>query len=463
MADFFELSSSNIDFGCIPLRNNNKKLPMEPVRQTLTLTNNTASPIRCEWQQKASQVFFVSPGAAEIASQQTTSFEVCFLPDALNRYFDAELECYVNFVDMFKEETVPDPFFCVPQCFTVAAAGNSFGSTPPAPPSAALASTQLSFPVAEVNIPVFEATKIINNGDTAVRFEFKIEETSPWTVLPRNGIVAPHSQETIVFEVTPSEPGPFSYLAQCVFNDSLELAQTASLSGCAERPSLKFDNDNTLYFPPTSVGLSNLAMYQVQNTSALHIAYEWKIPSEVASQLSINPTQGTLQPFEKLTFSCMFRPSKSIVYTSKISCSYSTVQRSQSIPHPLENLRASRASLSHRLSLTAPLAIPMTPTSREVKSAQMRQSVMVVGHALTGEIVASKAKLECGNIVLGSSFCGTFTISNPTLALVQYRLIADSPGISLERTEVCRIASSFAPLKPFRAFCRHSDMNRCKF
>jgi co-chaperonin GroES (HSP10) len=87
----------------------------------------------------------------------------------------------------------------------------------------------------------------------------------------------------------------------------------------------------------------------------------------------------------------------------------------------------------------APPIVVHRTASAKAKSASQRHNVVIVGHAITGEMNSSKAKLECGHIVLGSSYCATVSITNPTLALIKYQLQVDTPSIKLERTEVCLV------------------------
>jgi hypothetical protein len=432
LSDFYSISATNVDFGGITLPRHNK-LPTEPAKQSISITNYTAGAVTVSWQQINSKKseFFVSPARGEIAAGESATFDICFLPSVLSHFFSSEVECFINFTDMFKEDSVGDTFFSIPYCFSVSVTGHSYGETTPAPPQVSFSAESLVFPVGVVNSPVFETLTLTNKGDTSVKFEFHVPDVATWSVLPKHGILPPHSEQFLVFQVTPDSTGPYSHIAQCFLNNSHDPSKIIHLTGCAERPSLLFEDGSTLYFPPTSVGLSSTVPYLLQNASALYINFVWKIPSETSRYVTIVPSRGVLRPFETVRLLGTFRPFAVSTYSTKISCIYSPIDMESFVVAP-PNLALGRPSREQAEVDKRASEIENFPKS------QFKMPLLIVAEAVIGEIISTEAKVDMSTIVVGVTHRRNVTIKNPTFAALKYKLSVTLPNVvSINKTEVC--------------------------
>ncbi|ORY53838.1 hypothetical protein BCR33DRAFT_674998 [Rhizoclosmatium globosum] len=329
--------------------------------QVIRIANNTKGKMSCVWHMPGestgdSPVFSVSPSVADIPPKSSVEFRVMFRPQTDNSFYGQQLECFVYFKSMRNFRLVNDDTFTPPWCLTPTVAGNTF---PPGEdtfiPKIEFGTSRLDFPACHVDKSVYQTVRIINTGDTPVKFAFvdtqfqyspvitgggvvtkqvysqgigggtplALQGGAPFSVKPRIGMLHKNESQLVVFRFSPSEQKTYEQALKCYFNSSLSNTYDLHIRGVGFFPQLTFENQNMLYFKPTCVGTLARRNFTARNTSRIKIKYEWKIPAQYANFVSIEPTNGVLEPNKSTTLTCVFCPNTEKNWLLKIPCYYS--------------------------------------------------------------------------------------------------------------------------------------------
>ncbi|KAI8923507.1 hypothetical protein BC831DRAFT_417141 [Entophlyctis helioformis] len=378
--------------------------------QTIRITNNTKGKMSCVWilpgeSSGDEPVFTVTPKVADILAKGTMEFRVNFRPKVDNSFYGAQLECFVYFKSMRNFRLVNEDTFTPPWCLTPTIAGNTF---PPGEdtfiPKISFGATRLDFPACHVDKSVYRTVRVSNSGDTSVKFSFLdsgVRSTmgigggtelasrggATFSVKPRIGILHKGESRLIVFRFSPSEQREYEQALKCYFNSSLNNSYDLQMRGIGYYPQISFEDNNTLCFKPTCIGAVAVRHFTIRNTSRISVNFEWRIPRQYASVVSIEPLCDILAPNSVSVLTCTFAPNNTSNFILKIPCYY-----------------------SHEL------------LYENETVARRRASFVVMGRGMLGNVIAKPSIVEFETILVNTAMEREIVLFNPSECDVFYTL-----------------------------------------
>lgn len=365
--------------------------PKAVEQKTVNITNHTKGKITCMWMKDTKGIFSVSPDEADILPLKTASFRVTFRPNAANQFFSADLECYAFYKSMRDYRLVEDTTLCPPWCLSLSATGHTFAmGTETFIPRSQWDVKQLVFPATTVDGMSYRTLLLSNNGQNPIHFAFDDDPSGEFTCRPRTGLLTDKHQ-LIIFKMAPTEAKAFRCTVNCKLNDANKFTQEINLVGSAEIPSLKLNNQGTVYFKPTCLGTASTRLFEVKNTSRIPLRFSWKIPGPHFKSLSIDPSDGVILPNETQAHTFSFKPHEEEKYVIKTKLSVKGLQ----------------------------------PESQQQAQEDKSYLVRVIGEGSLGEIVCLEEAMTFGDIVVGSSASQELTIHNNSDCSLHYNLLID--------------------------------------
>ncbi|KAM7444065.1 hypothetical protein ABFA07_007249 [Porites harrisoni] len=365
--------------------------PNAVAQKTVNITNHTRGKITCMWMKDTKGIFSVSPEECDILPLKTASFRLTFRPNAANQFFSADLECYAFYKSMRDYRLVEDATMCPPWCLTLNTTGHTFAlGTETFIPRSQFDTKHLVFPAVTVNTVSYRTLLLSNTGQNPIHFAFDDDPSGEFTCRPRTGLLTDKYQ-LIVFKLTPSEAKTFKHTVKCTLNDADKFTQEISLVGSAEIPSVKLNNQGTVYFKPTCLGTASTRRFELKNTSRIPLRFSWKIPGPQVKHLSIDPLQGIILPNENQAHTFHFIPLEEDKYVIKTKLTVKGLQTD-----------------AHRQTVD-----------------EKNYLVRVIGQGSVGEIVCLEDSVNFGDIVVGSSASRELTIHNNSDCSLHYNLFID--------------------------------------
>ncbi|KAJ3020998.1 hypothetical protein HKX48_009403 [Thoreauomyces humboldtii] len=384
--------------------------------QCIRVSNNTKGKMSCVWimpGELAGQpsAFSVSPAVSDILPRSTVDFRVSFRPNVDNSIYGVQLECFVYFKSMRNFRLVNQETFTPPWCLTPLVTGNTF--TPGEDsfiPKIDFGGQRLDFPACHVDRSVYRTIRVSNTGDTPVQFAvldgagvlgqgggtpMASAGGAAFTVKPRVGVLHRNESRLLVFRFSPSEQRIFEQTLKCAFNSSASNTHEFHMKGVGYFPHINFGTDNTVCFKPTCVGSVAKRSFTARNTSKITVNFQWRIPRQYATIVSIEPTGGKMLPNSSMDFVCTFAPNGPRNWIIKLPCSYSHVAKDQNVAYDLNSS-------------------PDT-TSR-------RATLSVIGQGAYGRIDAKPQRLDVSAVLVNSITERELILSNPTACDVFYQL-----------------------------------------
>ncbi|KAJ3300829.1 hypothetical protein HK104_000022 [Borealophlyctis nickersoniae] len=397
--------------------------------QFIRIANNTKGKMSCVWIMPGETtgedpIFNVQPKTADIPPKTTFDFRVNFRPKMDNSFYGAQLECFVYFKSMRNFRLVNEDTFTPPWCLTPMVAGNTF---PPGEdtfiPKINFGATRLDFPSCHVDKSVYRTVRVSNTGDTPVKFAILDGGSTgigggtalasaggaAFSVKPRVGLLHKNESRLIVFRFSPSEQRIFEQALKCLFNSSSTNSYDLQMRGVGYYPQISFDTNNMLCFRPTCIGAVAKRPFTARNTSRISVHFEWHIPLQYASFVSIEPTSGTLLPNKTMDLMCTFAPNSAKNWVLKLPCYYS---------HETDG---GQATQSHEGS---------------PDFSNRRSTLTVVGQGTHGRVVADPSVINLDAILVNTIVERDLVLYNPCDCDVFYTLeIARRRGDLGERGE----------------------------
>ncbi|CAH3043041.1 unnamed protein product, partial [Porites evermanni] len=365
--------------------------PNAVAQKTVNITNHTRGKITCMWMKDTKGIFSVSPEECDILPLKTASFRLTFRPNAANQFFSGDLECYAFYKSMRDYRLVEDATMCPPWCLTLNTTGHTFAlGTETFIPRSQFDTKHLVFPAVTVNAVSYRTLLLSNTGQNPIHFAFEDDPSGEFTCRPRTGLLTDKYQ-LIVFKLTPSEAKTFKHTVKCKLNDADKFTQEVSLVGSAEIPSVKLNNQGTVYFKPTCLGTASTRRFKLKNTSRIPLRFSWKIPGPQVKHLSIDPLQGIILPNENQAHTFHFIPLEEDKYLIKTKLTVKGLQ---------------------------------TDAHRQTAD-EKNYLVRVIGEGSVGEIVCMEDSVNFGDIVVGSSASRELTIHNNSDCSLHYNLFID--------------------------------------
>ena len=133
----------------------------------------------------------------------------------------------------------------------------------------------------------YQTLALVNDGDTAVGFEFPSKRVSdvaielggsPFSCFPTKGVVDPRSFTLVTFRFDARDVEAHREILTCALNGSTENAVALDVRAQGHVPKLKVGFDNSFVFKPTCVGAVTARDVDVTNLSRINVLYEWDIP-----------------------------------------------------------------------------------------------------------------------------------------------------------------------------------------
>ncbi|XP_071942190.1 cilia- and flagella-associated protein 65-like [Antedon mediterranea] len=420
------IDTNQVDFGCCTKLNHIGF-------KTLNVTNNTKGKVTIMWMGSPDNTFSVSPVTCDIPPLKMTSFRVTFKPNSPNQFYGSELEGYAFYKSMRDYRLVQDETFCPPWCMTVNAIGQTFQHGQQTfMPRLIFDKKELVFPAVDVNGSVYKTVLMTNSGTTPIRYEFDSDPSGSFIVKPSKGLLRGKHQLFVV-RMNPKESKILKHTFNCSINDDSKHTKHLPVSGSSELPKILLDNQGTLFFKPTCIGTSSRRMYNVRNISRIPLQFEWKIPPDDTSFVSVFPTHGTIMPNEIQTHEWTFTPKQHQKYVLK----------------PYMLVTDSKHSGDRK----------------KIKKFSLR----VIGEGSAGEIKAEKEHINLSDIVVGTAVTTGMTLVNLGDCGLHYRLLVeqnldgsnwdetmadDQPAVELNITQDILPARSerkiFATVRPVR-------------
>ncbi|KAI9203276.1 uncharacterized protein BJ171DRAFT_600142 [Polychytrium aggregatum] len=314
--------------------------------QTIRISNNTKGKMSCVWIMPGETtgeepIFSVSPSIMDIQPRCIAEFRVDFRPIMDNSFYGAQLECFIYFKSMRNFRLVNEDTFTPPWCLTPTISGNTF---PPGEesfiPKINFGTTRLDFTPCHVDKSIYRTVGIFNAGDTPVKFAFMDNHPhsmlgiggggalissgadTPFSVKPRTGLLHKNESQLIVFRFSPSEQRLYEQSLKCFFNSSSVNSYDIQTKGIGYYPQISFDSQNTICCKPTCIGAVTKKAFCVRNDSRIHVNFEWRVPKQYSSLVTITPVRGRLSPNSTETLTCTFTPMSVKNWTLKLPCYY---------------------------------------------------------------------------------------------------------------------------------------------
>ncbi|KAJ7389222.1 hypothetical protein OS493_032690 [Desmophyllum pertusum] len=366
--------------------------PKAVEQKTVNITNHTKGKITCTWMKDTKGVFSVSPEECDILPLKTASFRVTFRPNAANQFFSADLECYAFYKSMRDYRLVEDTTLCPPWCLSLNTTGHTFAlGTETFIPRSQWDVKHLVFPAVTVDGVSYRTLLLNNTGHNPIHFAFDDDPSGEFTCRPRTGLLTGKYQ-LIVFKMTPTEAKIFKHTLKCKLNDADKFTQEISLVGSAETPSLKLNNQGTVYFKPTCLGTPSTKLFELKNTCRIPLSFSWKIPGPQVKILSIYPCEGVILPNETQAHTFNFSPREEDKCVIKTKLTVTGLQ---------------------------------TDVQQQQSPEEKTYLVRVIGEGSIGEIACTEEAVKFGDIVVGSSASRELTIHNNSDCSLHYNLLID--------------------------------------
>ncbi|KAJ3173570.1 hypothetical protein HDU88_002656 [Geranomyces variabilis] len=380
--------------------------------QSIRITNNTKGKMSCVWIMPGEMtgqqsVFTVSPAVTDILPKSTVDFRVSFRPNVDNSIYGSQLECFVYFKSMRNFRLVNEETFTPPWCLTPVVTGNTFAPGEDSfIPKIDVGGTRLDFPACHVDKSVYRTIRVSNAGDTPVQFAIidggmagqgggtplASSGGAAFTVKPRVGVLHKNESRLLVFRFSPSEQRIFEQALKCAFNSSAANSHEFHLKGVGYFPHINFGPENTVCFKPTCIGGIAKRTFTARNTSKIHVNFEWRIPHQYQSIVSIEPICGQMLPNSSLELTCTFAPNGEKNWIMKLPCFYA---------HDSHSSNAQRAG----------------------ELMQRRTTLSVIGQGAHGSITAKPQLLDVNAVLVNSITERELVLTNPTACDVFYQLV----------------------------------------
>ncbi|XP_015270852.1 PREDICTED: coiled-coil domain-containing protein 108 [Gekko japonicus] len=316
------LSTKEFDFGCCAKLQNIQPLP-------LCLTNCTKGKITIKWTKKTESPFQVAPDSCDIPPLKSMAFCITFQPPQLNSLYAAELEGFAFYKVLRNYNNIEEPTtICPSWSFTIRLRGHTFE------PGQEHFIPQYTLDYHKVFPPVCQKTTtycsmlLCNTGTTPISFHISLEKCPSVLVKPHSGFIAPGAHQILILSTCPQETSVQQHSLSLHLNFSPSFTKEIILQSNAEPLVLLLEDDGSLYFKPTCVGLSSSRTFAIKNSTRLPMFFRWKIQQSDKKLLSVRPAEGTILPNEALAQIWTFTPNEQIKYLLR---AWVTVWRDQEI------------------------------------------------------------------------------------------------------------------------------------
>ena len=366
--------------------------------------------------------FSVFPEQADVRPGQSQEFRVSFRPTKDHAYYFRQLECFAYVKSMRSFRQVTEENFTPPWTCAVRALGHTFGhvgATIGFMPKCHFTARghRLLFPPTVKGDYSYQTLALVNDGDTAVGFEFPSKRVSdvaielggsPFSCFPTKGVVDPRSFTLVTFRFDARDVEAHREILTCALNGSTENAVALDVRAQGHVPKLKVGFDNSFVFKPTCVGAVTARDVDVTNLSRINVLYEWDIPEKLASTIAVEPHAGMIRGGETITSKWTFCPQQIKRLGLKIPC----VLR---IPNSYVRETTGAGGMTRA-------STPASAYGAASRPEDERVAVAVVAEGTSGAITMRPESMDFGVSVVDHSETRTVELVNQSSGVVRYRL-----------------------------------------
>ncbi|KAM5125300.1 cilia- and flagella-associated protein 65, partial [Mantella aurantiaca] len=376
-------SARDFDFGrCVRRTEDTAPEPLP-----LSLTNHTKGKVTVIWTSKAHSSFRVTPEVTDIPPLKSAAFRVTFSPTQINTLYEAELEGFIFYKVLRDYRNVKDATICPPWCITLRARGHTFElGQEHFVPRYVLDSPRMVFPPVTPDLHSHCTLLLQNTGSVIMTYITDQKKCPDVRVKPSSGHLTPGSHHILLLRTNPHKAGLIRNILPIQLNYSADFTQEVVLYCRAEIPQLRLENEGRLYFKPTCVGAESVTSYSLKNCCRIPLCFQWKIPHDDLSHVSVTPCKGIIRPNETLSQIWTFVPQEERNYFIK----------------------------------AAVLSWP----ANEEPSATSRLPLRVTGDGCRGTLSTQRDLVDLGDILVGSFQSHDLLLSNDGDCTLEYRLSA---------------------------------------
>lgn len=403
--DLISLSANHFEFGAC-------QRDQSPDPQTLTVKNNTDSPVTLYWQNNKDGFVTINPPVIEIPKKQTVDINLKFNPLLEFQFMGSTLEGFAQYKEMRNANIVQFPtlpFLLSPFCD-----GHTMDDVTSFIPTMYTSHKTIVFAGAIAGDSNYQTFYVENRGDCAFKFDARIIEaanpdkgtvqssSSAFSVFPQVGTVNKGTFQIFVVRFTPSQRGHFHAQLFAAMNDSPMNSFSVNLKGDASVPGVSFSVTGTLFLHPVSLGSISSQMIQISNDSTVPVRMEWKIPSIYSHLLLVKPQTCEIRSKEVIDCEWEFHPDAVGEFRVEVVCNV------QALPNSSHDY-ITKELLPY---IVGPEAIHIDQTLlNSLKSVQ--HYPLTVCTLVTDCIVNSKPQfIDFGFVRINSAATSTLSISN---------------------------------------------------
>jgi len=173
----------------------------------------------------------------------------------------------------------------------ISAVGHSF------PPQ-----TQISIPMSEIhpsdklqfhptslNQSIYECFSIKNNSDTPLYFKCMTDISNVFRIHPKCGLVSPKSKNLVCVEFCPKEEISYEFGLNIIFNHDSRNMKKLVLSGLCVSPYLRIEEGDTIYFPPSYIGINTKKILTLVNISPIRVNVQVNVITNLKASVVVEP------------------------------------------------------------------------------------------------------------------------------------------------------------------------------
>jgi len=275
---------------------------------------------------------------------------------------------------------------------------------------------RLIFPPSTINQSMYQTIMIRNKSDTPLYYKFISDITNIFRVYPKCGLINPKCLNLICVEFCPKEVKSYDFPLQIVFNHDSKNMKKITLSGVCVDPFIQIEEEiDTVYFPPTFIGIATRKSVTINNISPIKINVHISQPSLLNANLLIEPFYFDMDANQQKTIDITFCPSdKGEIITKidmQISRKYDPIEESIGIYNPgslnLKNIE----KFDKRL---------------------FQKSLKIIGVGADGNIKIEPNNLEFGTVKVAFHKKMSFSIYNPSNCNFYMKLVFPEDQAYLE-------------------------------
>lgn len=256
-----------------------------------------------------------------VPAKETKPLKITFAPNLVSTFYFVKVQLIVTTENPKEMITMSHGNNLVLTDYTIYLIGNTFvGKALPFVPMVDInPDKELLFPPCKVGQLVYQTFRISNLTDTPCLFNIE-KINGPFKIYPQYGLISKNSYTNLIVEFSPSKPSFYKESLSVVLNTNHK--KKLLLKGYCLQSFIELENNGSIYFPPSYLGVKTLVNYKIRNRGRMQVAVAIDVPSTYTKELLFEPDRLILAPNETKSVRCCFVPLKKMNY--KIKCNIIT-------------------------------------------------------------------------------------------------------------------------------------------